>query len=150
MTLNQWKPSVLTARLRMPKSNGSSAYWLADVCSNTKMKSNGCKVTWTSITKWWICLSSLLATRACHLLTLLPKSWLAAVTLHEAAVERFGEGWLTGTVVRTKLARCLIRVDDVFGDSRVFVENYHDCRAGEPPAGTSSAGHAQGKGGDPA
>ena len=73
-----------------------------------------------------------------------------SVTLHEAAVERFGEGWLTGTVVRTKLARCLIRVDDVFGDSRVFVENYHDCRAGEPPAGTSSAGHAQGKGGDPA
>lgn len=36
---------------------------------------------------------------------------------------RRGEGWLTGTVIKTILARCHIRID-----GRVFVEDYHDCR----------------------
>jgi hypothetical protein len=38
-----------------------------------------------------------------------------------------GDSWLTGTVVKTKLARCFIRVDGEF-DFRVFVENYHNCK----------------------
>ena len=34
-----------------------------------------------------------------------------------------GEGWLTGKVVKTVLARCHIKIDD-----RVFVEDWHDVR----------------------
>ncbi len=36
-----------------------------------------------------------------------------------------GEGWITGTVVKTVLARCHIEIDD-----KVFVEDYHKCRVG--------------------
>ncbi len=34
-----------------------------------------------------------------------------------------GDGWLEGTVVKTVLARCHIKIGD-----RVFVEDWHDCR----------------------
>jgi len=37
-----------------------------------------------------------------------------------------GEGWITGTVVTTVLARCYILID-----GKVFVENYHDCRSAQ-------------------
>ena len=34
-----------------------------------------------------------------------------------------GEGWLTGTVIKTVLARCHIQIGE-----RVFVENWHECK----------------------
>lgn len=34
-----------------------------------------------------------------------------------------GDGWLTGTVVKTVLARCHIDID-----GKVFVEDWHTCR----------------------
>jgi hypothetical protein len=37
-------------------------------------------------------------------------------------IER-GAGWLTGTVVKTILARVHIQIDD-----RVFVEDWHSCK----------------------
>lgn len=36
-----------------------------------------------------------------------------------------GAGWLTGTVIKTILARVHIQIDD-----RVFVEDWHDCERG--------------------
>ena len=38
------------------------------------------------------------------------------------AIQR-GEGWITGTVVKTVLARCFVKIGD-----RVFVDDYHDWR----------------------
>lgn len=38
-----------------------------------------------------------------------------------------GEGWLTGTVVKTVLARTFVQVDD-----RVFVDDYHFVKAAIP------------------
>lgn len=39
-------------------------------------------------------------------------------------IER-GAGWLTGTVVKTILARVHIQIGD-----RIFVEDWHDCKRG--------------------
>lgn len=36
-----------------------------------------------------------------------------------------GAGWLTGTVIKTILARVHIQIGD-----RVFVEDWHDCKLG--------------------
>ncbi len=38
-------------------------------------------------------------------------------------IER-GAGWLTGTVVKTILARVHIQIDD-----KIFVEDWHDCKS---------------------
>lgn len=40
-------------------------------------------------------------------------------------IER-GPGWLSGTVIKTILARVHILID-----GRVFVEDWHDCKRGE-------------------
>ena len=37
-----------------------------------------------------------------------------------------GDGWLTGKVVKTILARCHIKIDD-----RVFVEDWHEVKHGQ-------------------
>ena len=37
-----------------------------------------------------------------------------------------GVGWLTGTVIKTILARVHIQIDD-----RVYVEDWHDCKLEE-------------------
>jgi hypothetical protein len=37
-----------------------------------------------------------------------------------------GDGWITGYVIKTILARVHVQID-----SRVFVENWHDCKRGE-------------------
>ena len=34
-----------------------------------------------------------------------------------------GEGWLTGRVIKTILARCHIQID-----GKVFVEDWHNCK----------------------
>jgi hypothetical protein len=41
---------------------------------------------------------------------------------HVVKIKR-GDGWLTGTVVKTILARVHIQID-----GKVFVEDWHDCR----------------------
>jgi len=38
------------------------------------------------------------------------------------SIER-GAGWLTGTVIKTILARVHIQIDD-----KVYVEDWHDCK----------------------
>ena len=46
---------------------------------------------------------------------------------HDRVLVKRGDSWISGTVVKTVLARCHIMLDDSF---MIVVDDYHDMRRG--------------------